>query len=58
MLNIYTAVSLETLADNMIEKIREALKNPFEAPVVIFPDSKVAQWFKFRWLEKILLWLI
>ena len=52
MLNIYTDVSLESLADNMIEKILEAWKNPFEAPVVIFPDSKVAQWFKFRWLEK------
>jgi exodeoxyribonuclease V gamma subunit len=36
----------------MIEKIREVWKNPFEAPVVIFPDSKMAQWFKFRWLGK------
>ena len=52
MLNIYTDVSLESLADNMIDKIKEAWKNPFEAPIVIFPDSKLAQWFKFRWLEK------
>ena len=51
MLNFYTDVSLESLADNMIDKIKEAWKNPFVAPVVIFPDSKVAQWFKFRWLE-------
>ena len=52
MLKIRTSVSLEALADDMIEKIRDVWKNPFEAPVVIFPDSKLAQWFKFRWLEK------
>ena len=52
MLNIYTDVSLESLADNMIDKIKEAWKNPFEPPIVIFSDSKMAQWFKFRWLEK------
>ena len=52
MLRIKNSVSLESLADEMIENIREVWKNPFDAPVIVFPDSKMAQWFKFRWLEK------
>ena len=52
MLNINTAVSLDLLADDMIKKINEVWKNPFDSPFVIFPNTKMAQWFKLKWLEK------
>lgn len=52
MLNIKTAVSLEILADNLIEDLKKIWVNPLEAPYVIFPDSKLEQWFKMRWVEK------
>ncbi len=52
MLQIKNSVSIEILADDMIEEIKKAWKSPFDAPVLIFPDLKLEQWFKFRWVEK------
>ena len=52
MLHIRNSVSVELLADDMIEELVKVWENPFDAPVVIFPDSKLEQWFKFRWVEK------
>ena len=52
MLHLKFALNLEHLADEMIEKISEKWKNPFECPLVIFPDSKLEQWFRLRWVQK------
>ncbi len=34
------------LADVLIEKLKATWNDPFEAPVVIFPNNKTEQWFK------------
>ena len=52
MLHLKFALNLENLADEMIEEISSVWKNPFEAPVVIFPDPKLEQWFRLRWVKK------
>ena len=52
MLHLKFALNLEHLADEMIEEISSVWKNPFEAPVVIFPDPKLEQWFRLRWVRK------
>ena len=52
MLHLKFALNLENLADKMIEEISSVWKNPFEAPVVIFPDPKLEQWFRLRWMKK------
>ena len=52
MLHLKFALNLEHLADGMIEEISKEWKNPFEAPVVIFPDPKLTQWFHLRWIKK------
>lgn len=52
MLHLKFALNLEHLADEMIEEISSAWNNPFESPVVIFPDPKLEQWFRLRWMKK------
>jgi exodeoxyribonuclease V gamma subunit len=52
MLHLKFALNLENLADQMIDEISRYWKNPFEAPVVIFPDPKLEQWFRLRWVQK------
>ena len=52
MLHLKFALNLEHLADEMIDKISEKWKNPFECPLVIFPDTKLEQWFRLRWVQK------
>ena len=52
MLHLKFALNLEHLADEMIEAISKEWKDPFNAPVVIFPDPKLEQWFRLRWMKK------
>ena len=52
MLHLKFALNLEHLADKMIGEISSVWNNPFEAPVVIFPDPKLEQWFRLRWMKK------
>ncbi len=52
MLNVKTAVSLDVLADELINDLKKEWKSPFEAPVVIFAENKIEQWFKLKWLQK------
>ena len=52
MLHLKFALNLENLADKMIGEISSVWNNPFEAPVVIFPDPKLEQWFRLRWMKK------
>jgi len=46
------ALNLEHLADEMIKEISKRWTDPFNAPVVIFPDPKLEQWFRLRWVQK------
>ena len=52
MLHLKFALNLEHLADEMIEALTAAWTDPFNAPVVIFPDPKLEQWFRLRWMKK------
>ena len=52
MLRINTAICIEKLADELIEEISKNWNSPFDSPIVVFPDAKVEQWFKLRWVEK------
>ena len=52
MLHLKFALNLENLAKEMITAISSVWDNPFEAPTVIFPDSKLEQWFRLRWMKK------
>ena len=52
MLHLKFALNLEHLADEMIEEISKNWNDPFNAPVVIFPDPKLEQWFRLKWIKK------
>jgi exodeoxyribonuclease V gamma subunit len=52
MLYLKFALNLENLADEMIEAVSKAWTTPFEAPVVLFPDPKLEQWFRLKWVQK------
>ena len=52
MLHLKFALNLEHLADEMMEKMKESWNDPFNSPVVIFPDPKLEQWFRLRWMKK------
>lgn len=52
MLDLNFALNLEKLADKMIDEISKKWNDPFKAPVVIFPDPKLEQWFRLRWVKK------
>ena len=52
MLHLNFALNLTNLVDQMIDEISKCWENPFEAPVVIFPDPKLEQWFRLRWVQK------
>jgi len=52
MLHLKFALNLEHLADEMIKEISKVWTDPFNAPVVIFPDPKLEQWFRLRWMKE------
>lgn len=52
MLHLKFALNLDNLADEMIDTLTAAWTDPFNAPVVIFPDPKLEQWFRLRWMKK------
>ena len=52
MLYLKFALNIENLAEEMIDEISRAWKNPFEAPVVLFPDPKLEQWFRLKWIQR------
>ena len=52
MLHLKFALNLEHLADEMMEKMKDCWNDPFNSPVVIFPDPKLEQWFRLRWMKK------
>ena len=51
-LHLKFALNLENLADEMIDEILKHWRDPFNAPIVIFPDPKLEQWFRLRWVQK------
>lgn len=52
MLHLKFALNLENLADEMIEAVSASWKSPFQAPIIIFPDPKLEQWFRLYWVKK------
>ncbi|MCQ2120482.1 MAG: exodeoxyribonuclease V subunit gamma [Fibrobacter sp.] len=52
MLHLKFALNLEKLADEMMDSVQKAWKNPFVAPIIVFPDPKLEQWFRLRWVQK------
>lgn len=51
MLHLKFALNLESLADEMIEAISSVWKSPFIAPIIVFPDPKLEQWFRLHWVK-------
>lgn len=53
MLHLKFALNLETLASEMMKEIKNRYwATPFNAPVVIFPDPKLEQWFRLQWMKE------
>ena len=52
MLHLKFSLNLEDLADELIEAVKGSWGNPFQTPVVIFPDPKLEQWFRLHWVKK------
>jgi len=53
MLHLKFALNLDDIVDDIIiPEISTFWDKPFDAPTVIFPDPKLEQWFKFRWIQK------
>lgn len=52
MLHLKFALNLQNLADEMINVISANWENPFVCPIVVFPDPKLEQWFRLRWIQK------
>jgi len=53
LLYIENSLNLNSLLDNFICTLKkpEIWNNPFEAPLAIFSDIKVEQWFKLQWIK-------
>ncbi len=52
MLHLNFGLSFEALAEDLMTKLKEAWTDPFEPPVIIFPDLALEQWFKLKWIAK------
>ena len=52
MLHLKFSLNLEDLADELIKAVKGSWENPFQTPVVIFPDPKLEQWFRLHWVKK------
>lgn len=52
MIHLNFALSLERLADSLILEIGRHWSDPFDAPVIIFPDKKLEEWFWLRWVRQ------
>lgn len=51
-LHLKFALNLDTIADEMIDKVAEEWTSPFDAPTLIFSEYKLEQWFRLKWVEK------
>ena len=52
MLHLKFALNLENLADEMIDALSKHWTDPFDSPIVVFPDPKIEQWFRLRYIAK------
>jgi exodeoxyribonuclease V gamma subunit len=52
MLHLKFALNLENLADEMIDALGKHWTDPFDSPIVVFPDPKIEQWFRLRYIAK------
>lgn len=51
MINIVNSIDLSVLLKRLTDDIKKYWKDPFKSPVVIFPNTKLEQWFKYNWLK-------
>lgn len=52
MINLNFASNLSVLADRAIAQLKRVWTDPFQAPVIVFPDKKIEQWFRLKWVDK------
>lgn len=52
MINLNFASNLNVLADQAIAQLKTAWTDPFNAPTIVFPDKKIEQWFRLKWVGK------
>lgn len=51
-LHLRFALNLDTVANEMIDEVSRVWKSPFDAPTLVFPEYKLEQWFRFKWMER------
>lgn len=51
MIHLKFAADMSALFDDAVTALRKAWTDPFNAPVILFPESKVEQWFRLRSLQ-------
>lgn len=52
MIYLKFAADMDALFGDAAAALRDAWKDPFNSPVMLFPESKVEQWFRLRALRK------
>ncbi|GEM_PF-622529 len=52
MLHLNFGLNFESLAEDLMKKLKEAWRNPFEPPVLILPDLTLGDWFKLKWIDQ------
>ncbi|MFA6622704.1 MAG: exodeoxyribonuclease V subunit gamma [Fibrobacteraceae bacterium] len=52
MIYLKFAADMDALFGDAAAALRNAWKDPFNSPVILFPESKVEQWFRLRALRK------
>ena len=52
MLHLNFGLNFEALVEDLMEKLKTEWKDPFEPPVILFPDRVLEQWFKLKWVER------
>lgn len=52
MLHLNFGLNFEALADDLIDRLKAEWTDPFDPPVIIFPDLALEHWFKLKWMSK------
>lgn len=52
MLHLNFGLDFEALADDLMTRLKAEWADPFDPPVIIFPDLTLEHWFKLKWMTK------
>ena len=52
MLHLNFGLNFEALAEDLMKKLKQEWRDPFEPPVLILPDLTLGDWFKLKWIEQ------